>query len=340
MIYVLHSLCTILWITQSYLCVTDFFIVDYPSYGRGEIPRRISSNEYYNSNYREEFDNRDDIRLDQPDSSEWYAVESDYDRSKEGQNLGPFFPVEDLPSDRRVLDAESLPPIEVENWDKIGIGAKHGTNKQSNRDEYKSLPYDYNSLKAPKHLRQKEVSGSKSAQSVGHRRDSSKNKNEFVDKSLKDSLGDNVDLASKKSEIMQSEDNVRSFPVDSEKKIPPVPLTSEIAPDHDNSGLQDNRMQTEKQASSEGRREEGKVMVKGKVKKVKADVVIDQGPNPEKTYKRVEDFFQSQRESSIVEVPNSVKKEEASKLYKDNFVPVKDDASDHVSKEQGEKFPD
>ena len=139
---------------------------------------------------------------------------------------------------------------------------------------------------------------------------------------------------------MQSEDNVRSFPVDSEKKIPPVPLTSEIAPDHDNSGLQDNRMQTEKQASSEGRREEGKVMVKGKVKKVKADVVIDQGPNPEKTYKRVEDFFQSQRESSIVEVPNSVKKEEASKLYKDNFVPVKDDASDHVSKEQGEKFPD
>ena len=99
MIYVLHSLCTILWITQSYLCVTDFFIVDYPSYGRGEIPRRISSNEYYNSNYREEFDNRDDIRLDQPVSSEWYAVESDYDRRKEGQNLGPFFPVEDLPSD-------------------------------------------------------------------------------------------------------------------------------------------------------------------------------------------------------------------------------------------------
>ena len=96
-----------------------------------------------------------------------------------------------------------MPPIEVENWGKIGIGAKHGTNKQSNRDEYKSLPYDYNSLKAPKHLRQKEDSGSKSAQSVGHRRDSSKNKNEFVDKSLKDSLGDNVDLASKKSEIMQ-----------------------------------------------------------------------------------------------------------------------------------------
>lgn len=340
MISVLHSLCTILWITQSYLCITDFFIVDYPSYGRGEIPRRISSNEYYNSNYREEFDNRDDIRLDQPDNSEWYAVESDYDRRKEGRNLGPFFPVEDLPSDRRVLDTESLPPIGVENWDKISIGAKHGTNKQSNRDEYKSLPYDYNSLKAPKHIRQKEDSGSKSAQSVGHRRDSSKNKNEFVDKSLKDSLGDNVDLASKKSEIMQSEDNVRSFPVDSEKKIPPVPLTSEIAPDHDNSGLQDNRMQTEKQASSEGRREEGKVMVKGKVKKVKADVVIDQGPNPEKTYKRVEDFFQSQRESSIVEVPNSVKKEEASKLYKDNFVPVKDDASDHVSKEQGEKTHD
>ncbi|XP_044178857.1 receptor-type tyrosine-protein phosphatase N2-like [Acropora millepora] len=76
---------------------------------------------------------------------------------------------------------------------------------------------------------------------------------------------------------------------------------------------------------------EGKVMVKGKVKPVKAD--IDQGPNPEKTYKRVEDFFQSQRESSIVEVPNAVKKEEASKLYKDNFIPVKD-AREEVDKEQ------
>ena len=36
-----------------------------------------------------------------------------------------------------------------------------------------------------------------------------------------------------------------------------------------------------------------------------------------------------------MEVPNAVKKEEASKLYKDNFIPVKD-ASDEVDKEQGE----
>ena len=171
--------------------------------------------------------------------------------------------------------------------------------------------------------------------------DSSKNDNEFVDENtqyeksrhLKDSINHNLDLSFKKNELFKSEDDSGSVSTDSEKKIPPIPLMREITPDQsDNTGL---HMQTEKQASAEGVKSgEGKVMVKGKVKQVNAD--IDQGPNPEKTYKRVEDFFQSQRESSIVEVPNAVKKEEASKLFKDNFVPVKDGASDHVNKEEGE----
>lgn len=70
-------------------------------------------------------------------------------------------------------------------------------------------------------------------------------------------------------------------------------------------------------------------MVKGKVKLVKVD--IDQGFNFEKIYKRVEDFFQSQRESFIVEVLFVVKKEEVLKLFKENFIFVKD-VSDEVDK--------
>ena len=194
-------------------------------------------------------------------------------------------------------------------------------------------------MKSKQHIRQGEVSSNRATHTVRDQQDSSENYN-YNDNlgQFSDSVSNNVDSSSKKSEILSSE----GLSTDSEKRLPPVPLSREFAPDpSDNSGLQDNHMQTEKQASraetADTKAREGKVMVKGKVKQVKAD--IDQGPNPEKTYKRVEDFFQSQRESSIVEVPNAVKKEEASKLYKDNFIPVKD-ARDEVGKEEGENCCD
>ena len=135
---------------------------------------------------------------------------------------------------------------------------------------------------------------------------------------------------------------------DNERGVPPVPLEQEEKPNLADSSrgigsFHGNQLQTEKQAlmedaadvNSSGPAAKGKVMVKGKVQQIKDK--IDQGPNPEKTYQRVEDFFESQRESSIVEVPNAVKKEEATKLFKENFIPVKENSMDVVSKEQGKQ---
>lgn len=76
-----------------------------------------------------------------------------------------------------------------------------------------------------------------------------------------------------------------------------------------------------------------KVMIKGEVKK--AESSIDQGPNPEKNYERIKDFFKSQQASSIVDVPNAVKREEASKVNKKNFVPIDKKVKDEVNAEQG-----
>ena len=273
-------------------------------------------------------------------------------------------PIDDNRHDRRVLkelpiQGGPLPPVVPEEWDKINVGKHGGDSKtphsnlgQRNR-EYLQREYgNYDDFKARRHIRH----GDKNdiVHSVGNIQDSSQgSKNYFVEennqndksKPLKDSLKHNADSSSKKSYVFHSDENSGMTSMgneNNEKRIPPIPLSGETSsvPD-DNSGIQGNHMQTEKEAfanevadakgaNSAG---EGKVMVKGKVKQVKAD--IDQGPNPEKTYKRVEDFFQTQRESSIVEVPNAVKKEEASKLFKDNFIPVKEDGSDEVNKEQG-----
>lgn len=76
-----------------------------------------------------------------------------------------------------------------------------------------------------------------------------------------------------------------------------------------------------------------KVMIKGEVKK--AESSIDQGPNPEKNYERIKDFFKSQQASSIVEVPNAVKREEAAKVNKKNFVPIDKKVKDEVNAEEG-----
>ena len=307
-------------------------IADYPSYRRGE--KQIGADNYYlNQNeYQRGFDNRDNIR---EEDSDWFIRENDNERTEEDQNLGPYLPVEGVGQDKRVHDDGPLPPINPENWGEIN--AKHGLKENSHSRLGKTSTKNYKKLKSKQHIRQGEVSSNRAVHSVRDQQDSSENYNYNEYENLRqfsDSESNNVDSSSKKSEILSSE----GVSTDSEKRMPPVPLSREFAPDpSDNSGLQDNHMQTEKQASraeaADTKAREGKIMVKGKVKQVKAD--IDQGPNPEKTYKRVEDFFQSQRESSIVEVPNAVKKEEASKLYKDNFIPVKD-AKDEVSKEQGE----
>jgi len=324
-------------------------IADYPLYPRRELQKRIDANDYYL--------NQDGYEQGVPpgrlNDAEWFMDENDYERSKDtDQDLRPFYPVEDARRDRSVLDGGPLPPVGTENWNRIN--AKHGINEDvrsrigqhkqgHHQDGYDALFNEYENLKARKHIRRGEDSGSSAVH--GDRTDSSKHFDHSVDSGeydksnqLRDSLNYDVDSSSKKSDILSAEDSNGGVSVDGEKSIPPVPLSQEIAPDtNDNSGFQDNHMQTEKQASTkeaaDAKAGERKVMVKGKVKQVKAD--IDQGPNPENTYQRVEDFFQSQRESSIVEVPNAVKKEEASKLYKDNFIPVKD-ASDEVDKEQGE----
>lgn len=80
----------------------------------------------------------------------------------------------------------------------------------------------------------------------------------------------------------------------------------------------------------------GKVMIKGEVKKAEAN--IDQGPNPEVNYERIKDFFKSQQASSIVEVPNAVKREEASKISKKNFVQVNKNMEDEINAEEGMQF--
>lgn len=284
---------------------------------------------------------------------------NEYERDRDDSN----FPVDHNRQDmhRRVLNklpvrGGPLPPVVPEEWDKINVG-KHGGNTKSphsnlghpNREYHQHEYGDYDDLKARRHIRH----GDNSDDSVGNIQDSSQgSKNYFVDennqydesKRLRDSSKHNVDSSSKKSYVLHSDENSGMTSMgneNNEKRLPPIPLAGETSsiPD-DNSGFQGNHMQTEKEAFAKEASDikgansvgEGKVMVKGKVKQVKAD--IDQGPNPEKTYKRVEDFFQTQRESSIVEVPNAVKKEEASKLFKDNFIPVKD-GSDQVNKEQG-----
>lgn len=288
--------------------------------------------------------------------------ENEYEQNRDDRNLRLSLPRDDTRHDRRVLNklparGGPLPPVVPQNWDKINAGKHDRTTENPHSDpehlntEYDQAEYDYDEIKARRHIRQHEES-SNSVHSVGDTRDSSQGSKNYLvgennqyDKSirLRDSVKHNTELSSKKSNVFHSDENSGMMSVgdenslDDKKKIPPVPLSRETSsvPD-DNSGFQGNHMQTEKEAFAEegaDTKGEGKVMVKGKVKQVKAD--IDQGPNPEKTYKRVEDFFQTQRESSIVEVPNAVKKEEASKLFKDNFIPVKEDGSDQVNKEQG-----
>ncbi|PFX26762.1 receptor-type tyrosine-protein phosphatase N2-like isoform X2 [Stylophora pistillata] len=251
-------------------------------------------------------------------------------------------------------DHGPLPPEDLVNWDKINN--KNNGNLRSDKRNQKSVDSDsYDNFKARRHIRHRQ--DSISSDSVGRRydtHDSFQDSKEVVENKEKfeDSHGaakPNLARSSKKSSVFNSEvsggkrseeksADAKSFT--DEKKIPPVPLASEGGSMlEDNSHLQGNQLLTEKaafveEAAADAKVAAGKVMVKGKVQQVKAD--IDQGPNPEKTYKRVEDFFQSQRESSIVEVPNSVKKEEASKLFKENFIPVKEDGSDQINKEQAD----
>lgn len=267
---------------------------------------------------------------------------------EEYQNLRDDLPVHDAGHNRRGHNnGGALPPSNTENWDKTNY-VKHGLERGSNErlskkfeDNFKSIINDYKhqfkSKQYIQHYPRYHIS-----HSIGDQRESLQTRHHVVnsdsesDKSrqFRASKKENVYKSSKKSVVVSSD---LATAASSDKRIPPVPLSRETAPDP--SSFQGNHLQTEKQAAGERTTDmkagEGKVMVKGKVKPVKAD--IDQGPNPEKTYKRVEDFFQSQRESSIVEVPNAVKKEEASKLYKDNFIPVKD-AREEVDKEQGESF--
>ena len=268
---------------------------------------------------------------------------------EEYQNLRDDLPVHDAGHDRRGHNnGRPLPPSNTENWDKTNNYVKHGLERGSNEklskkfeDNFKSIINDYkHQFKSKQYIQQDPRYHN--SHSIGDQRESLQtrhhvlNSNSESDKSrqFRASKKENVYKSSKKSVVISSD---LATAASSDKRIPPVPLSRETAPDP--SSFQGNHLQTEKQAAGERTTDmkagEGKVMVKGKVKPVKAD--IDQGPNPEKTYKRVEDFFQSQRESSIVEVPNAVKKEEASKLYKDNFIPVKD-AREEVDKEQGESF--
>ena len=268
--------------------------------------------------------------------------EYEYKLEKGERNLRLNVPLanNDDHHNRRIFheDHGPLPPEVPVNWDKIN--SKNGGNFRSDKRHQKTADYDsYDNFKARRLIRHRQDS---SSDTVGSRHD--------IKDSSQGNAKPNVGRSSKKSSVFNSEGNsgVRSEEKSEdansyigEKKVSHVPLAtgmdSIVA---DNSHLQGNQLQTEKAAFTEEAAAAadtkvgaGKVMVKGKVQQVKAD--IDQGPNPEKTYKRVEDFFQSQRESSIVEVPNSVKKEEASKLFKDNFIPVKEDGSDQINKEQG-----
>ena len=292
--------------------------------------------------------------------------DNEYERNRDDRNLRLSLAEDDSRYDRRGLSklparGGPLPPEVLLNWDQINAGKHDGSKPSPHSDPeqlkkaYHQAQYDYDDFKARRHIRQHEESRD-SVRSVGNIRDYSQGSKNYLvgenyqyEKSIqsRDSVKHNAELSSKKSDVLNSDENSGMMStgnersLDDKKKIPPIPLSRETSsvPD-DNPGFQGNHMQTEKEAFAEEVAEtksEGKVMVKGQVKQVKAD--IDQGPNPEKTYKRVEDFFQTQRESSIVEVPNAVKKEEASKLFKDNFIPVKD-GSDQVNKEQGKNnFP-
>ncbi|XP_068715435.1 receptor-type tyrosine-protein phosphatase N2-like isoform X2 [Montipora foliosa] len=318
---------------------------DYRTYSRdgGDGRKRTTTNDLYLNQdyYQRGYDIRDGSSSGQADSSEWFVNKDE--PMEEYEHLRPFLPV-DVPSDneRRGEKGGPLPPSSAENWDKIN--AKHGQRSQEHdQDDYESIMKDYENLKLREHIRRGEDSSHRITHGVNDQQDSLQNSNYILDNDIKnedshlfrDSVNENVDLSHKKSEVLNADRGVVSS-LNGNKGVPPIPFSRETAPDpSDKFGFQGNHLQTEKQAAGQRsvdiKAGEGKVMVKGKVKPVKAD--IDQGPNPEKTYKRVEDFFQSQRESSIVEVPSAVKKEEASKLFKENFIPVKD-ASDEVNKKQ------
>lgn len=76
------------------------------------------------------------------------------------------------------------------------------------------------------------------------------------------------------------------------------------------------------------------VLVKGEVHQVKKGLGQDQ--KAAENFEKVKDFFKSQEHSSIVEVPNSVKREEDARLFKNSFVPILTDYDvDDVSKEEG-----
>ena len=78
------------------------------------------------------------------------------------------------------------------------------------------------------------------------------------------------------------------------------------------------------------------VLVKGEVQQVKKG--LGQDRRAAENLEQVKDFFKSQEQSSIVEVPNSVKREENAKLFKNSFVPILTDYDvDDVSKEEGKK---
>lgn len=317
---------------------------DFRSYNRGADRQRTRDDDYFVTKDYYQYDNSNGVTSGQPDNSDWFVEKSG--PMEEYQNLRDDLPVHDAGHNRRGHNnGGPLPPSNTEYWDKTNY-AKHGLERGSNEklskkfeDNFKSIINDYkHQFKSKQYIQQDpryHIS-----HSIGDQRESLQTRHHVLnsdsesDKSrqFRASKKENVYKSSKKSVVVSSD---LATAASSDKRIPPVPLSRETAPDP--SSFQGNHLQTEKQAAGERTTDmkagEGKVMVKGKVKPVKAD--IDQGPNPEKTYKRVEDFFQSQRESSIVEVPNAVKKEEASKLYKDNFIPVKD-AREEVDKEQAD----
>lgn len=317
---------------------------DFRSYNRRADRQRTRDDDYFVTKDYYQYDNSNGVTSGQPDNSDWFVEKSG--PMEEYQNLRDNLPVHDAGHNRRGHNnGGPLPPSNTEYWDKTNY-AKHGLERGSNEklskkfeDNFKSIINDYkHQFKSKQYIQQDpryHIS-----HSIGDQRESLETRHHVLnsdsesDKSrqFRASKKENVYKSSKKSVVVSSD---LATAASSDKRIPPVPLSRETAPDP--SSFQGNHLQTEKQAAGERTTDmkagEGKVMVKGKVKPVKAD--IDQGPNPEKTYKRVEDFFQSQRESSIVEVPNAVKKEEASKLYKDNFIPVKD-AREEVDKEQAD----
>lgn len=315
---------------------------DFRSYNRGADRQRTRDDDYFVTKDYYQYDNSNGVTSGQPDNSDWFVEKSG--PMEEYQNLRDDLPVHDAGHNRRGHNnGGPLPPSNTEYGDKTNY-AKHGLERGSNerlskkfKDNFKSIINDYkHQFKSKQYIQQDpryHIS-----HSIGDQRESLQTRHHVLNtdsesdkpRQFRASKKENVYKSSKKSVVVSSD---LATAASSDKRIPPVPLSRETAPDP--SSFQGNHLQTEKQAAGERTTDmkagEGKVMVKGKVKPVKAD--IDQGPNPEKTYKRVEDFFQSQRESSIVEVPNAVKKEEASKLYKDNFIPVKD-AREEVDKEQ------